>query len=81
MGQAAVKQGGEGPEHFFEVVFQLIFIKQANGGIKKRRYGELNLIWLGQGAMIDLIWPWLGAMKGEVVEDCGGKAVVLWVGY
>jgi len=81
MGEATMKQRGEGPEHFFEVVFQLTVVEQADGGVKERRHGEFDLIRLGQGAMIGLIWSGLCAMKSEVVEDCGCEAVIFGVGF
>ena len=62
MGEATMEEGGERPEHLFEIVFQLAVIKQADGGLKERRHGEFNLIWLGQGAVICLTGTWLCAM-------------------
>jgi len=31
--------------------------------------------------MIGFIWPWLCAMKGKVVEDCGREAAIFGVGF
>jgi len=80
LGDVYKRQGGEGPEHFFEVVLQLAVVEQADGGVKKRRHGKFYLIWLGQGAVIGLIWSRLCAMKSEVIEDCGCEAVIFGVG-
>jgi hypothetical protein len=44
MCEAAMEDGGLGPEHFFEAVFQLAVVEQANGGVKERRRGKLDLI-------------------------------------
>lgn len=63
---------GQGPEHFFEIVFQLAASEEADGRVKERRHGELDLIRLGQGAMIGLAGPGRCAVKCEVVEDGGG---------
>lgn len=76
MSETAVKEGGEGPEHFFEVVFQLTVIQQANGGLKKRRYGELNLVRPGQGAMINFAGPWLCITKGGSVLNAQTGSVL-----
>ncbi|EEW56556.1 hypothetical protein SCH4B_4744 [Ruegeria sp. TrichCH4B] len=47
MGQPAMEDRGEGPEHLFEIVFQLAAGEEADGGVKERRHGELDLVGLG----------------------------------
>ncbi|GGA23686.1 hypothetical protein GCM10011326_40120 [Salipiger profundus] len=74
MGEPAMENRGQGPEHLFESVFQLAAREEADGGLKKRRHRELNLIGLGQGAMIGVAGPGRCAMKCQVVEDGGGHA-------
>ncbi|GGE51663.1 hypothetical protein GCM10011360_43260 [Primorskyibacter flagellatus] len=74
MGQPAMEDRGEGPEHLFEIVFQLAAGEEADGGVKEGRHGEFDLIWLGQGAMIGLAGPRRCAVKCQVVEDGGGYA-------
>jgi hypothetical protein len=65
MSEAAMKKRCQGPEHFFNVVFQLAVVEQADGGVKERRHGKLDLIWLGQWAMIGFTWSRFCAMKGD----------------
>ena len=65
---------GQGPEYLIEIVFQLTAREEADGGVKKRRHGELDLVGLGQGAVIGLAGPGRCAVKCEVVEDGGGHA-------
>ena len=74
MGKPAMEDRGEGPEHLFEIVFQLAAGEEADSGVEKCRHGELDLVRLGQGAMIGLAGSWCCAMKCEVVEDGGGYA-------
>jgi hypothetical protein len=56
MCEATMEEGGQGLEHSFEVVFQLAVVEQADGGVKERRHGKLDPIWLGQGAVIGFTW-------------------------
>ena len=66
-----MKQGGEGSELFFEVVFQLAVIEQAEGGIKKRRHGEFDLIWLGQGAITGPAATGPHPLESQHSGECG----------
>ena len=63
MGQPAMADLGQGPEHLFEIVFQLATGEKAGGGVKERRHGELDLVRLGQGAVIGFAGPGRCAMK------------------
>ncbi|BBU59678.1 hypothetical protein KU6B_59430 (plasmid) [Mameliella alba] len=77
MGEPTMEDRGEGPEHLFEIVFQLAAGEEADSGVEKRRHGKLDLVGLGQGAMIGLAGPGRCAVKREVVEDSGGHAGLL----
>jgi hypothetical protein len=79
MGQPAMENRGEGPEHLFEIVFLLAAGEEADGGVKERRDGEVDLVGLGQGAMIGLVGPGRCTVKCEVVEDGGGQPVSSWM--
>ena len=68
---------GEGPEHLFEIVFQLAASEEADGGVKEGRHGEFDFVGLGQGAVIGLAGSRCCAVKCQVVEDAGGHAGLL----